>query len=301
MTTNGITLRNMVTGEVLELDKITTEAYILESVFWSEIQGTHHSYKYIVQTGESVTNTTLETRDFDIVGWIVAGSESSMTERKRLLNRFFNPQQPVLLVYSDFNITIRPNTTVSYSENTVENNDVVCKFKMTLYANDPLWRANDGFLDVSATTLSRFHFPLVLPNPVDAPNYNTFGVRRSNYFVYVTNSGDMPTGMQIKFTAESQVLNPRLVNVSTMEFFGLKMTLRAGESVTVDTNVGQRQLRGVYNGVEENYFKYRDFGSTWLTVDKGVTRFKLEADNNVDGLDVEVRQYGRFLEVQECI
>lgn len=73
MTTNGITLKNTVTGEVLELDKITTEAYILESVFWSEIQGTHHSYKYIGQTGESVTNTTLETRDFDIVGWIVAG------------------------------------------------------------------------------------------------------------------------------------------------------------------------------------------------------------------------------------
>lgn len=300
-TVTGITLTNTATSEVLELDKVTTEAYVLESVFWSAIQGQHHSYKYLGQTGETVTDTTLETRDVTIVGWVIARSDVEMANRKRLLNRFFNPQQPLYMVYDGYNLTFRPDTTVSYAEETVDNNDVVCKFKVVGYANDPLWRSNESSADVSATTLGYFRFPLVLPNPEEPPEYNTFGVRRSSFFVYVENNGDLDNGLEITFYCDSQVTNPRLVNANTLEYFGLNKQLHVNERVVVDTNIGHRTVRGFVDGEEQNYFKYRNFGSTWLQVGRGVTRFKLEADANVEGLDVIVRQVDKYLEVQQCI
>ena len=199
----GITLANAVTQDVLELDKITTDSYVLQSVEWSPLQGKHHSYKYVNQVGETLVNTTLEARDVEIIGWVVAGGSDEMTRLKRALNSFFNPQQPVVMMYGDYNMTFRPDTTVSYSDDVLENNDVVCKFKVTGYAADPLWRANERTTSESAATVDHFRFPLVMPDPADPPDRNVFGVRRSSYFIHVSNDGDLPTGIEVTFFCDS--------------------------------------------------------------------------------------------------
>lgn len=300
MAVDGIILTNNATGDVLELDKVTTEYYILQSVTWGEIEAQHHTFKYINQIGVQNTNTTLETRDVEIDGWIVATSESLMDERKRFLNRFLNPQSEYILRYKDYEIGVLFDRTIAYSENTTENNEVVCRFKMSGVCPNPLFSSVNAHGAVSASMQGFFRFPLALPNPADPPEYNMFGLRRSNYFVTVDNSGDLPTGIEITFEADTAVTNPRLVNVSTLEYFGLQMVLRAGESVNVNTSTGQKHVIGTYNGESSNYFKYRDFGSTWLQVQPGSTRFKLEADGNLEGLGVRVRQSDVFLEVQQC-
>lgn len=302
MAVESVRLVNTIIGETLELDMVTTQDYVLEQITWGEIQSTHHSYKYVSQVGESVTGTTLETREVELAAWVIAKTDTMMSERKRFLNRFFNPVQPIDLYYKEYVITFLPNTTVAYASERVDNNEVVCKFKMTGFCPDPLWTTAASRNRLSASTMAHFHFPLALPNPPEPPEYNMFGERRTNYFINVENDGDLETGLEITFRATTAVVNPRLLNENADELFGMIMTLHAGEEVYVNTNTGSKQVRGRTSpdAEWENYFKYKDLHSKWLTVQPGVTRFRVNADSNIDGLSVTVRVNDRFLEVQQC-
>ena len=88
-----IVLRRTKDSEELTLDMVSTPNYILKSVDWGTIKGTHHSYKYVNQVGESITNTSLDPRPITIEGWIVAKDENDMTSLKNKLNSFVNPQE----------------------------------------------------------------------------------------------------------------------------------------------------------------------------------------------------------------
>ena len=125
-----IVLKRAKNLEELVLDMVSTPDYILKSVDWGTIKGTHHSYKYVNQVGESVTNTSLGTREVVIEGWIVAASESHMTLLKRKLNAFINPQETLIMFYSKYQINFIPDETVKYSASVAENNEIFCKFQI---------------------------------------------------------------------------------------------------------------------------------------------------------------------------
>ena len=103
---DNIVLTNKITSAMLELDTVTTTSYILdgENTTWGQIEANHHSFKYVNQVGLEVTNTTLETRDVVVQGWVVAKTENQMEQRKQMLNRFVNPQQMLELKYKDYTL-----------------------------------------------------------------------------------------------------------------------------------------------------------------------------------------------------
>ena len=78
----GIKLQNVETRAVLTLDMISTPDYVLNSVDWGSVESTHHSYKYVNQIGVYVTGTSLETRQVEIIGWVIGDNEATMTQRK---------------------------------------------------------------------------------------------------------------------------------------------------------------------------------------------------------------------------
>ena len=110
----GIKLQNVETRAVLTLDMISTPDYVLNSVDWGSVESTHHSYKYVNQIGVYVTGTSLETRQVEIIGWVIGDNEATMTQRKSILNRFFNPQQAVDLFYKNYVLRFLPNTSDRY-------------------------------------------------------------------------------------------------------------------------------------------------------------------------------------------
>lgn len=298
----NITLKNEVTSQVLELDCVTTPNYILDSVDWGQISSNHHSYKYINQIGVYVTNTTLETRDISISGWIVASSESQMTQRKMLLNKFVNPQQQMLLSYSKYTLEFLPDTSVKYSATVKENNEVICKFQIDGLAADPMFKDETQNKIAAATTKGYFHFPLKINIKDEATGLPTvmFGLRSTSLIVDVYNSGAVSTGMTIVFKAKGTLSNPSLVNISTQEQFKINKTLVAGETVTINTTIGEKKITGLLNGVSSNYFKYRDLNSVWLQLAIGDNLLRYDAESGLDSLECFIYFYNRYLEVQEC-
>lgn len=296
----SVILLNKVTGDVLELDMSTTPHYILDTVDWGQIESNHHSYKYVNQIGVYVTGTTLETRNISIVGWIIAKTEDEMSERKRTLNRFVNPQQLMELTYKNYVLEFLPNTSIKYSVTSVENNEVMCKFKINGLCPDPLFKEKAENKVVAATTFGMFHFPMIINNTQQSPPQLVFGKRQPSLFVNVYNKGAIRTGMKMVFKATSTIKNPSFINVITQEYFKINKVMVAGETVTITTTIGEKKVIGFLNGIEQNYFKYRDLDSTWLQLEIGDNIFRYDADENIDGLEAYIYFYNRYLEVQEC-
>lgn len=297
----NVILLNKVTQGELELDVVETPYYILDTVDWGQVKSNHHSYKYVNQIGVYVTGTSLDTRDISITGWVIAKTESQMDERKKLLNRFFNPQQPIKLTYKKYDLEFLPNTSIKYSAALAENNEIVCKFKIEGLCQDPLFRDSIESKIPVAATIGKFHFPLIINKTQQNPPQIMFGLRQPSLIANVYNNGAIRTGMRMVFKATRTIKNPSLTNIITREYFKINKTMVAGETVTINTTIGEKKIIGFLNGVEYNYFKYRDLDSTWLQLEVGDNLFRYDVDDeNIDGLDVYVYFYNRYLEVQGC-
>lgn len=296
----GITLKNLDTGMTLELDVVSTPDYILESVDWGVIEASHHSYKYVNQVGVQVTGTTLETRPIEILGWIIAETPLQMTERKDKLNQFFNPQQWIELSYQKYTLKFLPNGSVKYSITPAENNEVICKFKIDGLCPDPLFEERVESQIDAASTIAKFHFPLIISKDPNPPGGMVFGIRQPSLIVPVVNKGAVPVGMKILFRAKGVVVNPTITNAKTQKFFRINKSMVADEEILVDTIIGEKKIVGTIGEVSLNYFKYRDLDSEWLQLSVGENLFRYDADSGLDRLEVYIYFGNKYLEVQEC-
>ena len=295
-----IVLRKVKNSEELVLDKVSTPDYILDTVDWGTVPGTHHSYKYVNQVGESITNTSLGVRDILIEGWIVARNETHMTELKRKLNAFINPLQSIDLLYSKYIINFVPNESVKYSVNVAENNDVFCKFKIDGVCPNPLFSDNFESRSTFVTTEPTFHFPLIISK--DLPEGGVvFGKRTESLIVNLVNNGSVAVGMKVVFKANGTIINPSLINVKTQEKLAIDKTMVAGEEIEVNTNVGEKGVKGkIGNGQYTNYFMYKNVDSSWIQLEVGDNLFRYDAEDGLDNLEVFVYFHNQYLEVQEC-
>lgn len=296
-----ITLRKISNSEEIHMDMVTAPGYILKSVDWGTIKGTHNTYKYLNQIGVSVNNTSLGTRDIAIEGWIVAQHERDMDKKKATLNAFINPQEPLDLLYDDYKIQFNPDNTVKYSINYAENNDVICKFQIVGTAHDPMFVDNIENQLNFATTTAGFHFPLVISQQLPEGGV-VFGSRTDSLIATVINKGSVPTGMRIVLKAKGSVSNPKLINVETQEQLLISKDLVAEEEIEINTIVGSKRVRGRIGETSPftNYFVYKTLDSTWLQLAVGKNLFRYDADSGLDNLEVFVYFQNRFLEVQEC-
>lgn len=296
----GIKLQNVETRAVLTLDMISTPDCVLNSVDWGSVESTHHSYKYVNQIGVYVTGTSLETRQVEIIGWVIGDNEATMTQRKSILNRFFNPQQAVDLFYKNYVLRFLPNTSVRYSTTIAENNEVICKFKIEGYCPDPLFSEQVESKVAAASTIPMFHFPLIISKNPSPPGGVIFGLRQPSLIVAIENSGAVAVGMRIVFKAIGTLYGPSLINVDTQKYFKVNKEMTAGEEIVIDTIIGQKKIEGTLNGLTSNYFKYRDLDSEWLQLQVGTNLFRYDADQNIENLEVYIYFSNKYLEVQEC-
>ena len=295
-----IVLKKVKNSEELILDMMSTPEYVLKSVDWGTVQGTHHTYKYVNQIGVTVSGTSLETRPISIEGWIVATSPERMNTLKKKLNSFVNPQDAIDLYYNDYMIRFIPDETVKYAADESENNGAFCKFMINGTCPNPLFTDASESTSIFAATVPKFHFPLIISKSLPEKGV-IFGIRSDSLIVNVLNNGAVASGMRIVFKAKGTVVNPKLINVNTQERFVLNKTLEAEETVEVNTNIGEKSVKGrIGNANYSNYYMYKDIDSEWLQLDVGDNIFRYDAEEGLDNLEVFVHFHNRYLEVQEC-
>lgn len=309
---DGIVLKNIKSGVEIPIHREDTPDYILNYVDWGQIQGSQYTYKYSKQVGVYVVSTSLETRAVTIAGWIIAPNNTAMTERKAKLNAFVNPQEDIQITYKNKFLIFSPSTTIQYArENERDNNNVIAQFKISGTAANPLFMDQNENRTESGNYQAAFHFPLII-NDTDIQDSEDveqhhplptimFAVKERSRLMLITNNGTVPIGMQIILEANGEVVNPVITNINTQEFYQINKTMIAGEQIDINTMIGSKHILGkVGSGEWSNYFRYRDFDSTWLQLEVGDNIFAYDAESGGDNLEVTIEFNNGYLEVEEC-
>lgn len=289
----SVILQNKSTLQSVLIDREESD-FVLGTLNLGTVTSTPHTYKYLNQIGVYVNSTTLEEREISLEGWVIGDTQDLLSQNKMVLNRLLNPLKMVILTVGAYQLEFLPKTSISYSTDWQENNEVLCKFLIQGICPNPLFSLASEQTILLATTTPRFHFPWVIPEETGT----IFGLREPSKLQEINNTGDVPIGAIFTFTCTSNVVNPKILNINTQEFLRIDKTITPEETITISTVNGEKSIRGILNGVESNYFSYWDLESTWLQLPVGLTPFKYDADENPGGLEVSISFTPQYLEVQ---
>lgn len=279
---NEITLYNTVTKVAYNLDNDNATFLISDgSIDWGDIESTHQTFSYPNQVGKYLSSTTIGSRQVTIFGWIVGGTEgyAGIKRKKRLLNQFINPLHPIEIRAGKYKLIGSPDTQVRYSKEYEENNDVICRFLISIYCSDPMFKSLNPYEVVATTTRGMFKMPLIITeeDPV------VFGEIQNSLFSELVNDGVLPIGGIIRFESKGVVNTPTFYNVDTLEFIKLNTTITAGQVIEVSTVEGNRYVKLITTQGEEDYFRYLDLDSSWIQFIPGKTTIGFgTSDNGID-------------------
>lgn len=296
----SIVILDKETQQSFEMDKINTEDYVLDYVDWGQASVDQFTQKHINQIGVTVLKVSYKSRNIEISGFIVAETEEQMTERKRFMNGFINPQHEYEAIYKDYKIMFMPTMSVRYT-NTEEtnNNEVICRFKITGVCPYPLFSLVTDVKKLVGKYSEAFHFPF----HIEKGRKITIAVRATGEYRKrnIVNQGSVAIGIKFHFRATTgSVENPVLYNFTTGQEFKINKELVSDEIVEVDTIVGEKSVMGGVHQANTNYFQYMDVNSDWIMLDVGDNIIGYSATSGISNLEVIMELPIKFLEVQEC-
>lgn len=140
-----------------------------------------------------------------------------------------------------------------------------------------------------ASVIGNFEFPFSI---------SAEGIAFSESEVYseksIVNDGDVPNGVIIELISTGLVLNPKIYNTETREFFILNFEMQSGDKVIIDTIKGEKRVTLLRNGIESNLISHIAIGSTWLQLSPGDNIFTYEVDAYIENLACTFKQVDLF-------
>lgn len=302
-----VIVKNMNTGESVVLDCDDT-TYLIDdgSINWGTVAVNHNTYEFPNQVGKNISSTNLDERDISISGYIIPDdfdyygltfkeiwdkSLISINEKKMLLARIFNPLDVVRLSVGKYYIEGKPNASISFGDSYSTNNEVMCQFLVPLFCSEPMFKYETTILTSIAGVVPKFHFPLVFKKNVSTGKEVgiIFGIVEGFKTIPVFNPGSIEIGVDFIIEALGEVINPKVINVTTGESFVIKKTMETKEKIIVRTYEGKRKVIGVKDSKEYNYFKYWTLDNKYLKIKPGKNLFSYDADDETwNLLDVKI-------------
>lgn len=155
----------------------------------------------------------------------------------------------------------------------------------------PYFKAIDEVISDFTTSQRKFFFPF---HSTANPKEIVFGEVYDYIAARVDNAGNVQTGLIFKLYASDNVVNPKITDRVTGEFFKINITMEEGDIITVNTNQGYKKVTLEHDDEIENIFNDWDDDSTWLQLDIGGNIYLYGADSGADNLTVEISHYDLF-------
>ena len=249
---NKVNILNLVTNKSVDIDKEGT-TFILDEVDWDSPSVSMETYRVPFQVGETLAGVMVGTRKPTITGYIIADmsnvdtlgmtwdeyykiQEQMIEEKKLELDKIISVYQDVLIEANGYYLDARPTQPPKYSNNEMENNQVLCFFQLGFECHRPLFYQGSKTINL-ATIIGKFHFPLVIPKTEKL----IFGEIMRRQSMGIENNGDANAGCVIKISANGgSVKDPKVYNVNTGDYIGFEnVTLQDGDYITITTDIGE--------------------------------------------------------------
>lgn len=148
---------------------------------------------------------------------------------------------------------------------------------VTILCPKPYFKAAQEIINEMSSLVNSFHFPFPTADMfLNEPKF-ILGYLDAHSGFTIENDGDVDCGMIIELYARNNtVVNPKIFNYITGEFFGLNFSMQTGDVITINTNKGDRSVTLLRNGAESNLFNYVMANSTWLQLEANGSTFVYE-------------------------
>lgn len=228
--------------------------------------------------GEVFNHSQLGVRDIVIEGTILAESSEQLAEFRRSFTKVFNPKITGSLDYMDHGKQYTIDVLVEHGANfELDELAITQKFQLILKALDPLW-TDKSEIDAEipmAREENLMEFPLEITDNFE------FSKLIAGDVIEITNNGDVATGAVFTINVSGILINPRLYNVITQEYFALNGTFTPGTQLRISTLRGQKKVEQNDGEGFYNIMTKRKVESTFLQIGRGINYLQLQADEGV--------------------
>lgn len=258
-----LTLSNNVNYNVYKIDGLAPPKATINSAVNTTIDGS------------SINSVRVENRNIVIYTTIEGDVESNRIN----LYRYFPVKRSVTLYFSNGTRDVHIEGVVELIECDFFTSKQVAQ--ISIICPQPYFKAVDelvtGFSDVS----SLLEFPFSIANSGVELSAITTNVRKS-----IINNGDVESGAVIELYAIGTIVNPVIYNVLKRTHLKLNFTMQQSDIIVINTNVGEKSITLIRDGVASNALGYMERSSEWFTLESGDNVFTCDSDNGNSNLQI---------------
>lgn len=287
MMVSEITLKNLALGESISFSH-SSRSHVLEYCNLGNISADIATQKQINMDGLLITSIKLQPRTVTLVLWFVGANDAILSQYRRQIYRIVNPKQRLSIVQNGYTITGYPSATPKIGTAEEVLNEKMSRVYIEVYCDNPLFTTESPSSIAIASWQNNLTFPL---NFVD--DQIVFGVRLPSIIASLNNPGDFPCGAIFTVQAKGQVINPRLINITTQAYMEFELTLQNGDTLIVDTTgeIPKALIKG------RNKISSMTEDSSVIRMPVGMSDLSYSAESGLNSMEVQIDISPLLLEV----
>lgn len=218
--------------------------------------------------GSSINSVRLENRNIVIYMTIEGDVESNRIN----LYKYFPVKKRIKLYYKNYTRDIYIEGNVELIECDLFTNKQIAQ--ISIICPKPYFKDVQNLITTFGDVSSMFEFPFSISKTGIEISGITTNQRRS-----IINTGDIETGVIIKLFSTGTVVNPVIYDVLKRTQLKLNFTMLASDTIVINTNVGEKSIELIRDGVTYNAMGYMAQDSTWFIMEAGDNVFTYDADS----------------------
>lgn len=238
-------------------------------------QATINSSVNTTTDGSSINSVRLENRNIVIYMAIEGDVESNRIN----LYKYFPVKKSVKLYFKNYTRDIYIEGNVELIECDLFTNKQIAQ--ISIICPKPYFKDIENLVTSFGDVSSMFEFPFSIAKTGIEISGVTTNQRRS-----IINTGDIETGVIIKLFSTGTVVNPVIYDVLKRTQLKLNFTMLASDTIVINTNVGEKSIELIHDGVTYNAMGYMAQDSTWFVMEAGDNVFTYDADSGNSNLQL---------------
>lgn len=225
--------------------------------------------------GSSINSVRLESRNIVIYMTINNDVEANRIN----LYKYFPVKKKVKIFFNNETRNVYIEGTVELIECDLFTSRQVAQ--ISLICPKPYFKAVNELTSIFSDVSPLFSFPFSVAETGVEVSAITTNQRKS-----IVNAGDIETGAIIKLFAIGTVVNPILYDVLKRTHLKINFTMLPSDTIVINTNVGEKSIELIRDGVTYNALGYMLPNSTWFVLEAGDNVFTYDADSGNSNLQI---------------
>lgn len=212
---------------------------------------------------------------------ITLNINGAIEENRIALYRYFRVKHPIRIFYKNDSLSVYIDGYIDTFEN-----DLFGKLQqpqISIICPDPYWKADSETGVVFDIITPLFAFPFAIP--AEGIAFSEISSTPLTYF----NAGNVATGGIITLNAMADgIKNPTFYNRTNGTYFGMTQTLQSGDTITINTQAGEKSVTLTRGGIKTSIVNTRTAGSSWVQFEPGMNEISYGADEGSTALRVSL-------------